>query len=40
MNVNMCMLDEIRAKRDENYAISVRHKTESFGSSVYVYGRR
>ena len=25
---NMCMLDEIRAKRDEIYAIARRHKAE------------
>ena len=32
---NMCMLDEIRAKRDEIYAIARRHKAEKlwvFGS--------
>ena len=32
---NMCMLDEIRAKRDEMYAIARRHKAEKlwvFGS--------
>ncbi len=31
----MCMLDEIRAKRDEIYAIASRHKAEwlwAFGS--------
>ena len=39
-NVNsfhMCMLDEIRAKRDEIYAIARRHKAEKlwvFGSCV------
>ena len=27
---NMCMLDEIRAKRDEIYAIARRHKAEKF----------
>ena len=26
----MCMLDEIRAKRDEIYAIAMRHKAEKF----------
>ena len=33
--LNMCMLDEIRAKRDEIYAIARRHKAEKlwvFGS--------
>ena len=33
----MCMLDEIRAKRDEIYAIARRHKAEKpwvFGSVV------
>ena len=33
----MCMLDEIRAKRDEIYAIARRHKAEKlwvFGSYV------
>ena len=33
--MNMCMLDEIRAKRDEIYAIARRHKAEKlwgFGS--------
>ena len=33
----MCMLDEIRAKRDEIYAIAKRHKAEKlcvFGSCV------
>ena len=32
---NMCMLDEIRAKRDEIYAIARKHKAEKlwvFGS--------
>ena len=32
---NMCVLDEIRAKRDEIYAIARRHKAEKlwvFGS--------
>jgi predicted nucleotidyltransferase len=32
---NMCMLDEIRAKRDEIYAVAKRHKAERlwvFGS--------
>ena len=36
-NANMCMLDEIRAKRDEIYAIARRHKAEKlwvFGSYV------
>ena len=35
MRKNMCMLDEIRAKRDEIYAIARRHKAEKlwvFGS--------
>ena len=34
-NTKMCMLDEIRAKRDEIYAIARRHKAEKlwvFGS--------
>ena len=33
----MCMLDEIRAKRDETYAIAKKHKVERlwvFGSCV------
>ena len=33
--INMCMLDEIRAKRDEIYAIARAHKAEKlwvFGS--------
>ena len=33
----MCMIDEIRAKRDEIYAIARKHKTEKpwgFGSCV------
>ena len=41
----MCMLDEIRAKRDEIYAIARRHKAEKlwvFGSCARkeVYARR
>ena len=34
----MCMLDEIRAKRDEIYAIARRHKAEKlwgFGSCAH-----
>jgi hypothetical protein len=31
---NMCMLDEIRAKRDEIYAIARRHKAEK----LWVFG--
>ena len=27
-NLKMCMLDEIRAKRDEIYAIARKHKAE------------
>ena len=35
---DMCMLDEIRAKRDEIYAIAKRHKAERlwvFGSCAH-----
>ena len=35
---DMCMLDEIRARRDEIYAIARRHKAEKlwvFGSCVH-----
>ena len=33
---NMCMLDEIRTKRDEIYAIAKRHKAEKlWGFSFY-----
>ena len=35
INISMCMLDEIRAKRDEIYAIARAHKAEKlwvFGS--------
>ena len=37
----MCMLDEIRAKRDEIYAIARRHKAEKlwvFGSCARSFG--
>ena len=30
----MCMLDEIRAKREEIYAIARAHKAKSFGCLV------
>jgi len=33
---NMCMLDEIRVKRDEIYAIARRHKAEKlWGFGLY-----
>ena len=38
---NMCMLDEIRAKRDEIYAIARKHKAEKlwvFGSCAHIAG--
>ena len=36
----MCMLDEIRAKRDEIYASQGLTKRKSFGCSVRVHGKR
>ena len=36
----MCMLDEIRAKRDEIYAVARAHKAKSFGCSVLVYVKK